>query len=144
MASDGCGSDLGGASWKLSSRTVHQALEALYSTTYSALQLCKMAEVSASMECNCGRARMRDRLGEDCEHGEVCPSREQALEMCSVVRPRLPGGASIRESYSRSQCRLRLLAIAHLGQHHASGCPARERPSGQVAHVPKYPAATRA
>ena len=33
MASDGCGSDLGGASWKLSSRTIRQPLEALYRTT---------------------------------------------------------------------------------------------------------------
>lgn len=40
-----------------------------------------MAEVSASMECNCSRARMGDRLREECECGEVCPSREQALKM---------------------------------------------------------------
>ena len=46
---------------------------------------------------------------------------ESRLSRCSVVRPQLPGDVSIRESYSRSQCRLRLLAIAALGQHHPRG-----------------------
>ena len=46
---------------------------------------------------------------------------EIRFSRCSVVRPRLPGDVSIRESYSRSQCRLRLLAIAALGQHHPRG-----------------------
>ena len=142
MASDGCGSDLGGASWKLSSRTVHQPLEAPYSTLlpFSCARWPKCRRVWSAIVVALawvtGSAKSAN-----VERSALAESR---LSRCSVVRPRLPGDASIRESHSRSQCRLRLLAIAHLGQHHASGCPARERPSGQVPHVPKYPAATRA
>lgn len=63
---------------------------------------------------------MRDRLREsvDVDRSALAESR---LSRCSVVRPRLPGDVSIRESYSRSQCRLRLLTIAALGQHHVQG-----------------------
>lgn len=110
---------------KLSSRTVHQPLEALYSTIL-ALQLCNIAAVSASMKCDPIRIRLQDRLREECECGKVCPSREsRLLSNCSVVGPRIAGDASIRESYSRSQCRLRLLAIAALGQHHVQLAHAR-------------------
>lgn len=43
---------------------------------------------------------------------------ERTLSRCSVICPRLPGDASIRESHSRSWCPIALLAIAELGQHH--------------------------
>lgn len=109
---------------KLSSRTVHQPLEALYSTIL-ALQLCNIAAVSASMKCTLSRIRIQDRLREESECGEVYPSRKSRLSKCSLVGPRVSGDVSIRESYSRSQCRLRLLAIAALGQHHVQLARAR-------------------
>lgn len=84
-----------------------------------------MAAVSASMKCIPSRIRVEDRLREECKCGDACPSRESTLSRCSVVCPRVAGDGSIRESYPRSWCSLRLLAIAALGQHHVQLASAR-------------------